>query len=54
MSEENEQLYEQAVEAITELFNDTSVSQEDAKANLNSLIGEIQIMLDSIEEAELI
>lgn len=46
----NEQLYEQASKAIEKLFSDTSVSQEQARENLESLIGEIEIMLDSMEE----
>lgn len=46
----NEQLYEQASEAIAKLFSDKSVSQEQARENLESLIGEIEIMLDSMEE----
>jgi len=46
----NDQLYEKAVEAITELFSDKSVSQSEAKANLESLIGEIEIMIESLGE----
>ena len=47
----NEQLYDKAVEAITELFSDQSVSKDETVVNLNSLIGEIQIMIESLEEA---
>jgi len=46
----NEQLYKEASEAIGRLFSDKSVSQEEAKANLESLIGEIEIMIESMEE----
>lgn len=46
----NEQLYKKALDAITELFNDTSVSQEIAKENLEGLISEIEIMIDSLDE----
>lgn len=46
----NEELYDKAVDAITELFNDASVSQEDCKNNLEALISEIKIMIESLEE----
>lgn len=46
----NEQLYKEASEAIQKLFDDTSVSQKQAKENLESLIGEIEIMIESLEE----
>ena len=46
----NEQLYEQALKAIEKLFSDKSVSQEQAKENLESLISEIEIMIESMEE----
>ena len=47
---DNEQLYENALEAITELFSDTSVSQGKAVENLESLIQEIQTMIESFGE----
>ena len=46
----NAELYDKALEAITELLNDTSVSQEQAERNLNSLISEIEIMIESLDE----
>jgi len=48
----NEELYEKAVEAITELFSDSSVSQSTAKKNLNSLIGEIEILISTLSDDE--
>jgi len=44
----NEELYDKAMEAITKLFGDRSVSKEVTKNNLNDLIGEIMIMLDTL------
>ena len=46
---DNERLYEKALEAITELFSDSSVSRGTAIENLESLIQEIQIMIDSLD-----
>ena len=48
----NEELYEKALEAIKDLFSDMSVSQSDARANLESLKSEIDIMLDSLQNDE--
>lgn len=45
-------LYDEALKAITDLFSDTSVSQAESKRRLNELIGEIQIMVDSLEDEE--
>jgi hypothetical protein len=45
----NEKLYKNASEAITALFNDTTVSQEECKDNLKELQGYIEIMIDSLE-----
>lgn len=50
MSKANDQLYEEAKEAIDRLFSDTSVSRAEARENLRSLIGEIQTMLDTLED----
>lgn len=44
----NERLYDIALEAINELFFDKSVSQEMVKENLEALISEIQILIDSL------
>jgi hypothetical protein len=46
----NEQLYDAALKAITTLFSDQSVSQEEAANNLRALRDEINIMLDTLEE----
>jgi hypothetical protein len=45
----DKKLYENALKAIAELFNDTSVSVSETKESLNDLIGEIQVMLDALE-----
>jgi hypothetical protein len=52
MPSQNKILYEKALEAIKELFGDTSVGVSTAKRNLNSLIGEIQIMVEALEHDE--
>lgn len=41
-------LYEAAIRAIKNLFNDRSVSQEQAKANLQALRDEIDILIESL------
>lgn len=48
----NDELYDEAVEAITRLFSDSDVSQRVAKSNLENLISEIEIMIDSLSEDE--
>jgi len=47
----NEELYDKALETISELFGDTSISQRECKENLESLIAEIQIMLSGLNDA---
>ena len=47
-----ENLYEDALDAITELFSDVSASQRETKENLNSLIGEIETMIDGLDDEE--
>jgi hypothetical protein len=47
---DNEQLYKQAEQAINKLFFDVSVSKEVTIQNLQGLISEIHIMLDSLTE----
>lgn len=42
-------LYQEALDAITKLFSDTSVPRAITKSNLEELAGEIEIMLDSID-----
>lgn len=44
-----EDLYEKALEAIREMFNDTSVSKSDAIGNLTGLREEIELLLDALE-----
>ena len=46
----SEELYDKALEAITELFNDDSVSKEQAIETLGALLNEIEIMIESLEE----
>jgi len=46
----NEELYEAASEAIVALFSDKSVSPFRCHENLESLQGEIDIMLDTLDE----
>jgi len=49
---ENNRLYDNAYQAITELFSDQSVSCEETERNLNGLISEIEVMLDAVEEGQ--
>lgn len=44
----NEELYEKAKDAIMDLFSDMSVSPEQAKENLETLVEEIQILIDTL------
>lgn len=46
----NEQLYKIALDAIKELYNDQSVSIEDAIVNLESLKEEIDVFLDTLQD----
>lgn len=46
----NDGLYNDAMEAITVLFSDETVSQSTCKLNLQNLIEEIQVMIDSLED----
>lgn len=48
----NDQLYERALEAITRLFSDQSVGVSTAIENLESLQGEIDIMIDSLKRQD--
>lgn len=41
-------LYEAALDAIKRMFNDRSVSKEEAKRNLQALKDEIDILIDSL------
>lgn len=49
MESENEQLYDKAMEAITNLFSDSSVSQAEAIRQLESLIDEIKMLIDTLD-----
>jgi hypothetical protein len=49
---DNHELYEAAVDAITKLFSDRSVSQTTARNNLLSLKDEIDMMIDSLDRDE--
>lgn len=44
----NDELYSKATEAIKNLYNDTSVSKEVCRTNLQLLIDEIQTMIDEL------
>lgn len=46
---DNEELYDEAMKAITALFSDQSVDQAKAKENLQNLVGEIDTLIDSLE-----
>jgi len=48
----NEELYEKALEAVTELFSDKSVSQSECKSNLETLIGEIEMLISTLSDNE--
>ena len=45
----NEELYQAALNAINELFGDTSVSKETTRDSLEALRDEIEILLESLE-----
>ena len=44
----NEVLYKRAMDAITALFSDDSVSTSKAKENMRSLCDEIEMLIDSL------
>ena len=47
-----DKLYEEALKAINKVFGDTSVSRSETKRRLNDLVGEIEVMLDALENDE--
>lgn len=51
MGEIHDKKVEAALEAINEVFSDTSVSQVDTKTSLNSLVDEIAIMTETLDES---
>jgi len=46
----NEELYQAAMDAITALFSDKSVSVSVCRENLDTLLTEIETMMDSLPE----
>jgi hypothetical protein len=51
MGEIHDKKVSAALDAINEVFSDTSVSQGDTKISLNSLVDEIAIMTETLEES---
>jgi hypothetical protein len=49
-NEKNEKLYQKAMVAINELFSDTSVSQEECRENLQTLIADIEMLVGMLDE----
>lgn len=49
----NEELYQKALEAITRLFSDQSVSQAETMRQLDELIGEIRVMQDTLKPEDI-
>ena len=48
----NEELYQDAIKAINELFSDTSVPVSECRQNLQGLRDEIDILLDALDSNE--
>ena len=44
----HEDLYHKAELAVKEVFNDTSVSKDETRISLQTLISEIEILLDTL------
>lgn len=44
----NDELYKKAMDAINELFSDTSVSKEETLRSMNALIGEIEMLKEAL------
>lgn len=53
MMSHNENLYEEAMDAIRKLFEDQTVGPDQARENLQGLIDEIRILIDGLPEEEL-
>lgn len=49
---DHEKQYEETLACVTKLFSDRSVSQAETKRSLGDLIGEIEVMIDTLEEDE--
>lgn len=45
----NQDLYDAALNAINDLFDDMTFTKGEALENLKSLLGEIEIMIDGLE-----
>ena len=50
MSEQHEELKQEASEAINKLFGDDSVGKETTIESLKDLVGEIKLLIDSLRE----
>lgn len=48
----DEGLYQKAIDAIQKLFSVTSIPVSETRANLNDLISEIEMLLDTLKEEE--
>jgi hypothetical protein len=48
---DNEALYKEAEEAIKRLYNDRSVDWIQTVANLEELMGDIEVMIDALEDS---
>ena len=48
----NGELYETAMESVTALFSDQSVSQSECKSNLETLIDEIEVLISTLSDDE--
>lgn len=48
-NEDSEQLYQEALEAITRVFSDQSISRGETKQNLEGLKDEIDVLLDTLK-----
>lgn len=44
--------FEKALESIQALYNNTEYSISECKINMNSLIGEIEIMIEALPEED--
>lgn len=46
----NEELYEKAKETVNDLFSDQSVSVEETRINMNTLVEEIETLISTLPE----
>lgn len=46
----NDLLYERALEAVKRLYHDDTVSPSDTRANLELLLDELEIMIESLPD----